>query len=250
MHSCHVTCDWDGCMGCVYDKNPTVTLPSGGEPSPCATPKPSSRQPISLDISLADKSDEDEVIALAISQNYLVPGYWSWMRPLGLWEAGPHKFRQCNPRGRIVEGELTTKVFKISDKGRIIGFIAISEPSKTFAETQQDTSWTYYYIHQLLIHNDYRRMGIATRLLEHAFAQYDKSSVWLLDVQHEAVGAQKLYKRHGFEICDDMHGIKLERKSHKMMRDPNPRKESTFQGQTEMWFQRTYRKNNIMTPVK
>merc|ERR1711964_227872 len=136
--------------------------PSGGEPNP--TPKPSPSKPISLEISLAEKSDEEEVIALAISQSYHVPGYWIWMKPLGLWKPGPHKFRDCNPRGRLVEAKLTTKVFKISDKGRIIGFIIISEPSETFAECQQDASWNYYYIPQLPVPEGYRRMGIATQL--------------------------------------------------------------------------------------
>merc|ERR1711964_1258 len=116
-----------------------VSLSGSG---PSATPKRSpNNNTKKLIISLADKSDEEAVIALAISQNYLVPRYWSWMGPRGLWAPGPYKCRSRRFQGFIryfcsgfatVEWELTTQVFKIADKGTIVGFIIISEPSKAF----------------------------------------------------------------------------------------------------------------------
>jgi len=123
-----------------------------------------------------------------------------------------------------VSFEFTTKIYKLtsldgSKNGTVIGVLVISEPSEHMAISQRNAALCFHYCQQLMVHKDYRGMGVATCLLEHVFAQYNpETTVWALDVDRENSAAMALYEKCGFVVRDHMHGVKLVPGSHFMLR--------------------------------
>jgi len=180
-------------------------------------------------ITLATEADEAEIVALAseclpstVAMNANNRHYWMIMKRFGLYQDGPVTLQGWGA-AKGFSFEFITKIYKLTVKDTIVGVLVISEPSEHMAASQRNAALNYHYGQQLMVHKDYRGMGIATRLLEHVFAQYDPTStVWALDVDRENSAAKPLYEKYGFVVRDDTPGVCLVPGSHFMLRPAGP----------------------------
>lgn len=96
--------------------------------------------------------------------------------------------------------------FLAVENNQIIGGCAVS--MNHILPSYQSPTGRHGYIHNLYVEPEYRRRGIATRLLDHAIGQCIKrgvSKVWL----HATDIGLSIYIDSGFEKSDNFYGLSL-----------------------------------------
>ncbi len=94
--------------------------------------------------------------------------------------------------------------FVWEDDGRIVGSVVVQ---------RMGNDKTRWYIAAVAVHPDYRRRGIARRLISRAIehARAHGAQICILDVRTDNTPAYELYKSFGFVPYDETSELKLER---------------------------------------
>lgn len=112
---------------------------------------------------------------------------------------------------------LVKKYLKESWDNRIVCFLAIENDQIvggcaislfSILPSIQTPSGNHGYIHNLFVEREYRKKGIATRLLKHCINYCKESGVskcWL----HSTDMGLSIYLKAGFEKCENYYGVSL-----------------------------------------